>query len=552
MKALSLLPALPALDKQFRYLPNYADNLHTFVMPGWLLPGFAFMRVKGPTTPTAIYVNNLAGDTIAELDPGQMRAYTTTSADYFKLSSRPTYNNALDGDTFLDNATYLKHKAYTLPCGTYYYQVHFSDGSDVYSDVWNVESVSALLSGTELVANGDFSTGMLQWSTTGAWTADPANNNASYSGAGSGMVLQQALPSGNDTGDKRYKITFTVTSMAGTGAGKGLAIQVYDDAVSADYDQELRIAANGTYTFYASKLNILTISSTGITGFKIGPITIQEIVGVEGEYVTLQTYNNCRALNSLDSNDTDYLEFILLPARLLEPKYNQTLQQSENGNTEQITTFARAFRTMVLTTLELPEFVITYLNTLNVYDKVAVCDGITQVRYAYDVAIDDEDPSAYEITEFKLSVDWQPSSIYGLATLEFNCNTDVSDSCCGNIEAVTCMDPSDYALNIIVANQGEPIVTIIESPVGPIAGAANLWVELFVAIIPNGDFTTCNLPLSEYASAGVIPAQQYAVIGFQYQMPEDAVGNTFCFFIKLYQLGCPDYAISNKVSYIPE
>ena len=551
MKTLSLLPALPALNKQFRYLPNYADNLHTFIMPGWLLPGFAFMRSKSAAVVLSIYVKDLAGNTVAELDPGQMRAYTTTSADYFKLSSRPTANNALDGDSFLDNGTYLKHKAYTLPCGIYYYQIHFSDGSDVYSDVWKVESVSALLSGTELVANGDFSTGMLQWSTTGAWTADPANNNASYSGAGSGMVLQQALPSGNDTGDKRYKVTFTVASMAGTGAGKGLAIQVYDDAGSADYDQELRITTNGTYSFYASKLNTLTITSTGITGFRIGPISIQEIIGAGGEFITIQTYNNCRALNSLNQSDADYLEWFMLPARILEPEYKDVLQQSENGHALQVTTFARSVKTLNLTPLQLPEFVITYLNTFNVYDSVAVYDGITHERYAYDVDFNDEDANVHEITEFKLSNEWQGSSIYGLATLKFNCTIDLSDSCCGNIEAVTCMDTGDYALNISVADPGQPIVTILEGG-WPIIGSGNLWAELFVAIIANGEFTTCNIPLTYYNSAGVIPAQQYATIGFQYQMPEDAVGNTFCFFIKLYQLGCPDYAVSNKVSYIPE
>ena len=170
---------------------------------------------------------------------------------------------------------------------------------------------------------------------------------------------------------------------------------------------------------------------------------------------------------------------------------------------------------------------------------------------SYDVDFNDEDANVHEITEFKLSNEWQGSSIYGLATLKFNCTIDLSDSCCGNIEAVTCMDTGDYALNISVADQGQPIVTILEGG-GPIIGSGNLWAELFVAIIANGEFTTCNIPLTYYNSAGVIPAQQYATIGFQYQMPEDWEGYTFCFYIKLFQVGCPEFAVSDKESYIPE
>ena len=552
MKSLSLLPVLPLVAKQFRNLPNFSNDLNTFLMPGWMLPGFAFMRAKGFAEVNAIYINNLAGDTIAEVDSAQMKACTTSSADYFKFSSKPTLNNALDGNSYLDNFTYLKHKQFTLPCGYYYYQIHFTDNSDVYSDIWQVVNADAVLAATDLIANGDFKTGMLQWSTTGAWTADPANNNASYSGAGSGMVLQQAI-SGHSSGSKRYKISFTVTSMVGTGAGNGLTVQVWDDAGDAALDQELRITGNGSYTFYASKLNIFTITSTGISDFKIGPISIKEVIGVSGEYVTLKTYNNCRGLNSLDSNDVDYLEWFMLDARIVEPEYNQTIQQSENGIAEQITTFARAIKTLNLTPLLLPEFAVTYLNTLNVYDAVGIYDGVTDDRYAYDINFDDENPEAIEITEFKLKkTDWTASGIYAETTLAFNCTIDMSDGCCGDIAPVACMDPGDYSLNITVENQGQPIVTIIEAMFTTIPGSSNLWVELFVAKVENGAFTSCGAPEVEYVSAGVIPAQQYAVIGFQYQMPDDWEGYTFCFYIKLFQVGCPEFAVSDKESYIPE
>ena len=107
MKSLSLLPVLPSVAKQFRNLPNFSNDLNTFLMPGWMLPGFAFMRAKGFAEVNAIYINNLAGDTIAEVDSAQMKACTTSSADYFKFSSKPTLNNALDGNSYLDNFTYL-------------------------------------------------------------------------------------------------------------------------------------------------------------------------------------------------------------------------------------------------------------------------------------------------------------------------------------------------------------------------------------------------------------------------------------------------------------
>lgn len=552
MKSLSLLPALPSVAKQFRNLPNFSNDLNSFIMPGWMLPGFAFMRSSYFTEVDAIYITNIAGNIVAEVDPVQMKAYITATADYFKFSSKPTLNNALDGNTFLDNFTYLKHKQYTLPCGYYYYRIHFNNNTNVYSDIWQVVDTQAVLSGIELIANGDFKTGMLQWSTTGAWTADPANSNASYTGAGAGLVLQQAI-SGHDTGDKRYKISFTVTSMAGTGSGKGLTLQVWDGANDAALDQELRITTNGTYTFYASKLNYFNIISDGITGFKIGPISIQEVIGATGDYVTMQTYNNCRSLNSLDTNDADYLEWFMLDARIVEPEFKETIQQSENGNAEQITTFARAVKTLNLTPMLLPEFAVTYLNTLNVYDAVEIYDGVTADRYAYDVNFDSDSAEAIEITEFKMKkADWTPSSIYAETTLAFNCTIDMSDSCCGDIAVVECMDPSDYTLNITVQDQGEPIVTIIESMISPIAGSANLWVELFVAKVENGAFTTCGAPELEYVSAGVIPAQQYAVIGFQYQMPDDWEGYTFCFYVKLFQVGCPEFAVSDKESYIPE
>lgn len=530
-------------DKQFRNRDNFKnENLHSLIASQHIMPGFCFKRkIDGYSFDVnysgtlGVYDINL--NLVAQIPNQQVEFYQSDGYEYVKLRPHRGYFAVTNGNSYLDDSTYMKIKPGELSCGWYHYILTLTKNQGIEqklycSEMFQITDDEVVTDKINLVENGDFVNGLIGWNTAGTWSF--SGGVATNSANAGGLVLDRDIII-TDSSKYRYKISFYVESINLLSSPfDGLEIRVYHSSTYKEI-QALRVRTTGQFIFYADDVNTFRLYATQCT-FAISNLRIEKIIGYE-QKVYLQAENLCRNIAALPGEN--YFDFTLLDAEILSPEYGEELKQDENGNLEKLNSFARAFKLFDIEPLLLPEFMIDFISKLNTFDYVHVYDGKLKRLFELNTTVDETE--AISINNFVLKNQWEGNDVYGLINLQFEQNLAIKNTCCDEVDICNCDE--DFEPLIQVTQQEEDYVVNI-SPVGGPSSVSNIYpacslVELWYGVATGQTDIDCEgLPAYQitYRSSGIIVSgEEFNENGIDFQMED---GKSYCFYVKVTQNGC--------------
>lgn len=519
------------------------EEVHSFRIPGYMLPAFFFKREKRPQTIGYFYVYDLNDNLIATIDVARhLQVVTSADFDGFGYVQNRIENGQ---DVFPDNDPDDQNfKNYIFPCGKYYIRLEEADAvKKYYSEVFEVVNDAAVTDGNELVLNGTFGnsgTSLANWNTSGSVAAVPGFG-AQYTGGATGSILSQVINGAQDNDNHFYKVSFIITGWNDLGdPTRYVRVHFNNDYVM----NSVYVNTIGVYTYYlknVSKIDIHTYN--GEVTFSIGNISVQKIYGHEN-HVSLSVNRSCKFPNSIDSDNYKYYNFFLFDARILAPEYGEVIKEDDNGDFEKVTSFVRPFKKHQLTPLLLPEPVMDGLAQLNTFDEVEIYDAINQNIFILNST--ERLTKFRSIQQFETKTEWQGSDCYALATISFDENLALFDKCCDDDGGIIhCFDFDEpESMPVIEAEivDGHFHISLTNTP-----ALSAAFVSLFYKKQAIADYVDCDGITENDTNTGiVIPFNDFAADGIDY-FPPDLLGYAYKFYIIVSQIGCVDTVTSAEV-----
>lgn len=517
------LPFYDNIEQQFKNRDCCQNQtLHTYKVPRNQLPAFAFSRDKyyglidswgiipaGSTIPILSYSSADIGTLFYE---APIKIYPSTQDGLDYIVHRPE----VIVDPSDDMATY------ELPCGCYYIAIS-SGQKTFYSEIFCAVDAVPITAEDNLVLNGDFSQAFSNWNNLGAMTID--GNQAVLSGAYNAAVLTQNISTIPTTIMSPALVEFTIDDLVLPNPGSGVDVHL-----SAE---EWYHASSGRNTFYVANPAFLQFALVAVdeATFKVSNISIKMIVGYEG-FVTMRMANTCRGVAKFDEG---FAETLMLDAEILKPEYGEIVRENENGDFENINSFARAFKKFDVSPMLLPECIIDTLSKANTYDTFIVNNGIDKTVYCQG----EDDLKDITISNFGLQNAWQEPECYGLVDFSFEQTLAIKNACCDTTVIDDCVNLDEVSADIEITGYPDGGGVLI-TPQTPFPD--NCYVELFVA-----NAADCDAEGTEYFSTSVVVStEEFNENGLVAWVEE---GNEYCFKVKLYQTTCDSYKFSDGIHF---
>jgi hypothetical protein len=283
----------------------------------------------------------------------------------------------------------------------------------------------------------------------------------------------------------------------------------------------------------------------GAITFGITHISVQKVVGHE-KHVGMMLTRDCKYPNSIDIDNFNYFNYFLFDALLNAPQYGEVLKQDENGNFENVASFARPFKKHQLSSMLLPEPVADALAQLNTFDQAEIYDG-----HKHDLFVRNSSSPAIvnrSIQIFETKMDWQnDANCYTLAIVGFDENLNTWDSCCDDAGGVLpCFDPDGESFvqpAIEVTQEGTHFhIALSNTPVG----MEGTMVQLLYSTQDVGDYTNCEGVPTPSQLAGIeMSYTDFAANGIDFY-GGDLAGKVFKFSCYFTQVGCDSFALSTE------
>ena len=516
-----------SLDKQFRFQKQCETcDLHAYKVPNYQLPAFVFSRDTYFGAIDSFQIINAEDNTLV-LDLNVDTLYADPDIRIYPSAAEEkdyiVYRGLVIVDPDNANANYL------LACGCYYLKI-VSSNKIYFSEVFCSISNEDIVYDYELARNGDFAQAFFGW-TANAGMSISVGGMAELATTipGNTLVLSQNISAFSGI---KWKVTFTIDDFVLVNPGSMVRVSVADNRI---FD----ITADGSYYFYADSISKVWVTAVDGATFKIDDISINPVIGMK-EYVTVVMKNICRGANAIDEN---FIDRLWLDAMILEPEYGEVIKQNENGDFEQVNSFARAFKRFDLSPMLLPECIVDTLAKANTFDYFGINNGADELLYLYG----NYDLGFIPIQNFSLKSAWQSPSCYSLVNFNFEQTIAMKNTCCDEIVIDTCveLDELDPLPSIQTPENVNAITTF--TPVTDLP--SGYFVELFLYLFA-GTIADCDaIDLADYDSTHVVvTSDEFNADGITYRWnilnTEDIQG---CAYVRIFKPGCTNEMNSNKV-----
>lgn len=383
---------------------NVCDN--TFIMLASYVHPFMFTRVASANNVTTFTIKNASDSVVATLSNDLVKIINAGDIDYI-------YANFAPSDL-----------AEPLDCGYYYYELTI--GSEVYySEFMNNLNLDIEISSNDIAVNGQFTTDLTGWTTSGTVT------QITTGGSGAAQIAPNGSISQDTAGYGIVKVVITTSN-------------TYTQGMYVSYGQYEFPLVVGVNTFYFPSHHNYTISNQDTIDANDLIVLSVEIFQIE----QVPCYNLVMGRSSCNRSEvpytpTGYTDVFVLDGELSEPTYPREDEAVNNyQNTPKLTAIKITKRHELSLSNNVFEPLLDELQKLPVNEIIYIYNAIwNQAFYSDDSTVDITIESEYP---FDNKCDAEVRLIISTVLASAN-------SCCEVIEDMSeCCESFEYDLSPLV------------------------------------------------------------------------------------------------------